>query len=82
MEIILFRNTRRLAEEPITLNELADEFGVSRVRVREGAENGEEPRRRDENSGASASALASNPFPWVGETADGRIAMGAFTATG
>jgi RNA polymerase sigma-32 factor len=27
--------TRRLAEEPITLNELADEFGVSRERVRQ-----------------------------------------------
>jgi RNA polymerase sigma-32 factor len=26
---------RRLAEEPITLNELADEFGVSRERVRQ-----------------------------------------------
>jgi hypothetical protein len=62
---------RRLAEEPITLNELADEFGVSRERVRqisvcvrEGAEVGEEPRRCDGNSGASAGALASNPLPW------------------
>ena len=46
---------RRLAEDPITLTELAEEFGVSRERVRqiererlrEGAEGGEEPRRGD-----------------------------------
>jgi RNA polymerase sigma-32 factor len=60
---------RRLAEEPITLRELADEFGVSlarapdrRVCLREGAEVGEERRRCDGNSGASAGALASNPL--------------------
>ena len=33
-------------------------------RLREGAEGGEEPRRGDGNSGASAGALASNPLPW------------------
>ena len=45
---------RRLAEDPITLADLADEFGVSRERVRQiearaygGAEGGQEPRRRD-----------------------------------
>ena len=46
---------RRLAEDPITLAELADEFGVSArarapdrgARLREGAEGGQEPRRRD-----------------------------------
>ncbi len=45
---------RRLADEPITLEELAEEFGVSRERVRqievrafrEGAEGGEEPNHR------------------------------------
>jgi hypothetical protein len=72
---------RRLAEDPITFAELADEFGVfARARapdrrelVREGAEGGEEPRRRDRNSGAPAGALA-QPSPVVGETADGRRA--------
>ena len=46
---------RRLAEDPITLAELADEFGVSSrarapdrgARLRKGAEGGQEPRRRD-----------------------------------
>ena len=54
---------RRLADDPITLEDLAEEFGVSRERVRqievprlrEGAEGGEEPRRRD---GAAASCGA------------------------
>ena len=35
-----------------------------RVCLREGAEVGEEARRRDGNSGASAGALASNPLQW------------------
>ena len=59
--------TRRLAEEQITLVELAEEFGVSRERVRqievsafaEGAERSEAPRRGDGDPGASAGALAS-----------------------
>ena len=34
------------------------------ARLREGAEGGEEPRRRDGKPGALAGALASNPFPW------------------
>ena len=76
---------RRLAEEPITLQALADEFGVSRervrqtrrVRLREGAEVGEEARRHDGNSGASAGALASNPISG-GKIADGRVAMSTF----
>ena len=46
---------RRLAEDPITLAELAGEFGVVArasapdrgARLREGAEGGQEPRRRD-----------------------------------
>ena len=49
---------RRLTEEPITLKELADEFGVSRERVRQidvtsfvkVPEDGQEPRRRDGGS--------------------------------
>ena len=62
---------RRLADDPVTLEDLAAEFGVSRERVRqigarlrEGTEVGEERRRCDENSGASAGALASNPLQW------------------
>ena len=50
---------RRLADDPITLEELADEFGVSRAgaadrgpRLREGAEGGEEPHRLDGESGS------------------------------
>ena len=34
------------------------------ARVREGAEGGQEPRRRDGNAGAPAGALASSPLPW------------------
>jgi hypothetical protein len=34
------------------------------VRLREGAEVGEEARRHDGNSGACANALASNPLEW------------------
>jgi hypothetical protein len=45
------------------------------VCLREGAEVGEEARRCDGNSGASAGALASNPLLWWGKTADGRVAM-------
>ena len=63
--------TRRLAEEQITLVELAEEFGLARARapdrgrrLREGAERSEAPRRSDGDSGASAGALASNPLPW------------------
>jgi len=63
---------RRLAEEPITLKELADEFGVSRERVRQiGVCAFEKVQKsvknrvaRDANFGTSAGALASNPLPW------------------
>ena len=63
---------RRLAEEQITLAELAEEFGVSRERVRQIEVSAFEkvqkavqaPRRRDGKPGASAGALASNPLPW------------------
>jgi alternative sigma factor RpoH len=48
-----------------------------RVCLREGPEVGEEARRSDGNSGASAAALASNPLQW-GKTADGPVAMSTF----
>ena len=48
---------RRLAEEPITFEELAEEFGVSRERVRqievcavEKVQKAREPRRRDRST--------------------------------
>jgi RNA polymerase sigma-32 factor len=64
--------TRRLAEEQITLVELAEEFGVSRERVRqievsvfEKVQNAVKHQRRgDGDTGASAGAVASNPLPW------------------
>jgi RNA polymerase sigma-32 factor len=68
---------RRLAEDPITLAELADEFGVLRERVRQievssfekVQKGGEEPRRRDRDSGAVAGALAMDALLWVRFTA-------------
>ena len=59
--------TRRLAEEQITLVKLAEEFGVSRERVRQievsafaKVQNAvKAPRRGDGDPGASAGALAS-----------------------
>ena len=53
---------RRLAEDPTTLAELAEEFGLCRERVRqiegellrEGAEGREEPRRGDEEPSCAA----------------------------
>ena len=76
---------RRLAEEPITLKELADEFGISRERVRQiGVCAFEKVQKsvknrvaRDANFGASAGALASYLFSG-GKTADGRVAMSTF----
>ena len=60
---------RRLADDPITLEDLA--VRVRRLararapdrgaRLREGAEGGQEPRRRDRNLGGPAGALASSP---------------------
>ena len=62
---------RRLAEEPITLDELADEFGVSRERVRQISERAFEKVQNAVKHrvaamgtpGAFAGALASNPLP-------------------
>ena len=64
--------TRRLAEEPITLAELAEEFGVSRERVRqievrafEKVQNAVKHRvAAMETPAPPAGALASNPLPW------------------
>ena len=66
---------RRLAEEPIALKELADEFGVWRERVRqigvyafEKVQNAVKNRIAVMgNSAASAGALDSNPPPWWGK---------------
>ena len=81
---------RRLAEEPITLERarrrvrrLARARAPDRrVCLREGAEVGEEPRRRDGNSGASAGALASNPLPWWEKLPMDVSPWERFTATG
>ena len=80
---------RRVAEDPITLADLALRIRrLARARpsdrrafVREGTEGGEEPRRGEGYPGASAGALASNPPSVVGATDDGRVAKGMFTAT-
>jgi RNA polymerase sigma-32 factor len=62
---------RRLAEEPITLKELADEFGVSPERVRQiGAGAFEKVQKAVKSrvammeTPAPLPALASNPVPW------------------
>ncbi len=64
---------RRLADEPITLEELADEFGVSRERVRRIEVSAFEKVQKVvvkhrvaamESLGGAAGALASNPLPW------------------
>jgi RNA polymerase sigma-32 factor len=53
---------RRLAEEPITLEDLADEFGVSRERVRQIETRAfEKVRHRVINALGAAQALASSP---------------------
>src|SRR6266853_1286024 len=77
--------TRRLAEEQITLAELAEEFGVSRERVRQievGA------FAKVQNAVKHRVAAMATPVPLqvrqpptlsvVGETDDGRVAMGTF----
>jgi RNA polymerase sigma-32 factor len=62
---------RRLADDPITLEDLAAEFGVSRERARQIEVRAFEKVQKsvknggcDGNSGASAGALASNPLQW------------------
>jgi RNA polymerase sigma-32 factor len=63
--------TRRLAEEQITLVKLAEEFGVSRERVRQievsafaKVQNAVKHHVAAMANRASAGALASNPLPW------------------
>jgi RNA polymerase sigma-32 factor len=75
---------RRLAEEPITLEELADEFGVSLERVRQiGARAFEKVQKSVKNGVAVMETSAPLPAHELrtlssgGKTADGRVAMSA-----
>jgi RNA polymerase sigma-32 factor len=76
---------RRLADDPITLEDLAAEFGVSRERVRqievrafEKVQRAVKSRIAAMESPAPLPVLSFQPFPVVGETADGRVAIGTF----
>jgi RNA polymerase sigma-32 factor len=77
--------TRRLAEEQITLVELAEEFGVSRERVRqievsafEKVQNAVKHPSRRWRSRRLCNCVSFQPSPVVGETDDGRVALGTF----
>jgi RNA polymerase sigma-32 factor len=61
---------RQLAEEPITLKELADEFGVSRERVRQIGVRAFEKVQKSVKNGVAVAILSSG-----GKTAEGRLAM-------
>src|SRR6202795_2142059 len=74
--------TRRLAEEQITLVELAEEFGVSRERVRQievGAfakvQNAVKHRVAARASPRLCKCVSFQPSPLVGQTNDGRVAL-------
>ncbi|MGB6793082.1 MAG: sigma-70 family RNA polymerase sigma factor, partial [Pseudolabrys sp.] len=76
---------RRLAEDPITLADLAEEFGVSRERVRqievrafEKVQKAVKNRIAAMESRRPCRFISFQPFPVVGETADGRVAIGTF----
>jgi RNA polymerase sigma-32 factor len=76
---------RRLADDPITLEDLAAEFGVSRERVRqievrafEKVQRAVKSRIAAMESPAPLPVISFQPFPVVGETADGRVAIGTF----
>jgi RNA polymerase sigma-32 factor len=76
---------RRLAEKQITLVELAEEFGVSRERVRQiemGAfakvQNAVKHRVAAMATRRLCRCVSLQPSPVVGETDDGRVAMGTF----
>ena len=80
--------TRRLVEEPITLVKLAEEFGVSRERVRQIEVGAFAKVQNAVKHGVAAMATPAplqcasfQPSPVVGETDDGRVAMVRFTAT-
>jgi hypothetical protein len=73
--------TRRLAEEPITLAELAEEFGVSRERVRQIEVSAFEKVKNAVKhvamrTPAPLQMLSFRPSPVAGETDDGRVAVG------
>ena len=79
---------RRLVEDPITLVELADQFGVSGERVHQiEARAFEKVQKAVKNHVAAIETPVSLPMhelpasPIVGETADGPVAMGTCTAT-
>ena len=74
---------RRLAEDPIRLAELADEFGVSRERVRQIEVRAFEKVQKAVKNRVAAietpvpcRCISFQPSPVMGETADGRVAMG------
>ena len=75
-----------LAEDPLTLAELAEEFGVSRERVRQIKVSTFEKVQKAVKSrvatrgtpGAPGGCISFQPSPVVGETNDGRVAMGTF----
>ena len=77
---------RRLAEDPITLADLASEFGVSRERVRQiGVCAFEKVQKSVKNRVAAIGTprrprrcVSFQPSPVVGETGDGRIAIDTF----
>jgi RNA polymerase sigma-32 factor len=59
--------SRRLADDPITLAELADEFGVSRERVRQiEARTFEKVQKAVKNHVAAVDAPAQKPTYWSG----------------
>jgi RNA polymerase sigma-32 factor len=73
---------RRLAEDPITLAELADEFGVSRERVRQIEMHAFKKVQKAVKSRVAATktlaphrCISIQPSPLVGETAHARVAM-------
>ena len=76
---------RRLTDDPVTLEDLAAEFGVSRERVRqievrafEKVQKAVKNRVAAMESPAPLPVISFQPFPVVGETADGRVAIGTF----
>ena len=77
---------RCLAEDPLTLAELAEEFGVSRERVRQIKVSAFEKVQKAVKSRVAAMGtlrrpwrcISFQPSPVVGETGDGRVAMGTF----
>jgi hypothetical protein len=75
-----------LAEDPLTLAELAEEFGVSRERVRQIKVSSFEKVQKAVKHRVAAMGTPRRPWrctsfqpsPVVGETGDGRVAIGTF----